>query len=244
VQQVNKLRLDLQAKIAEDAKLATVAIEIAYQAKHSAYSQNMLQIFYNKSGVSEQVYMYAQKLGSAVIESPDERFYLFTTKAAIQNDTDNFRHFDLLGNIMARDIVQNAFIGVGLGNDASQSQRNAEAARRIARQSGVGSLYVMQENQSVIGPITTSGKDDIRMPDESLHRVSERTGIGARTLSRLDGILRQYRIMNTTTRELAGLYGIEIRSMNRILLKLEKEGHGQSCRFCLCSPRSGIARRN
>ncbi|MDL2263450.1 hypothetical protein LJC31_02240 [Synergistaceae bacterium OttesenSCG-928-I11] len=225
VQQVNKLRLDLQAKMADDAKLATVAIEIAYRAKHSAYSQSTLQVFYNKSGVSEQVYMYAQKLGAAVIESPGERFYLFTTKSAIQNDTDNFRRFDLLGRIMARDIVQNAFVGVGLGNDANQSQRNAETARRAARQSGVDCLYVVQENGSMIGPITSGAGEGSRMVDESLHRISERTGIGARTLSRLDGILRQYQVMNTTARELADLYGVNIRSMSRILLKLEQEGY-------------------
>jgi len=225
VQQVNKLRLDLQIKRVDDAKLAAVAIEIIYRGEHSAYSQSMLQVFYHKSSVSEQIYMYAQKLGAAVIESSGDCVYLFTTKAAIQNDTEDFKRFDLLCNLLSRDIVQNAFIGVGLGSDAHQSQRNADAARRHARQSGIDSLYVMQENRRMIGPITVSAKEDGRLVDEVLYRISAQTGIGIKALSRLDIILRQYQVKDTTARALAEMYGVNMRSMNRILLKLEQAGY-------------------
>lgn len=224
VQQVNKLRLDLQIKKA-DTKLCAAAIEIVYRGEHSAYSQNILQVYYHKSSVCEQIYMYAQKLGAAVVELSKDCFYLFTTKAAIQNNTEDFKRFDLLSNLLSQDIVQNVFIGVGLGSDAYQSQCNSDTARRHARQSGIDSLYVMQENGRMIGPITVSAKDDERLVDEALYHISAKTGIGIKTLSQLDSILSQYQVRDTTTRALAELYGVNMRSMNRILLKLEQAGY-------------------
>ncbi|MDR1731687.1 MAG: hypothetical protein LBR61_06285 [Synergistaceae bacterium] len=225
VQQINKLRLDLQSKMMEEFRLAAVEIEIAYQSERTSSGPNILQQFYDRSAVSEPVYMFAQRLGAALVESPPDHFSLFTTQTAIRSETGDFKRFDPLRMFSLRGEEQKIFVGIGIGGDASQSQHNARLALRHARSNGVSCMFAVHEDQLVIGPVTDYEDEESQRTGAALSRVSERTGVGLRTLTRLDGIVRQHHLRDTTARELADLYGINLRSMNRILLKLETGGY-------------------
>ncbi len=225
VQYVNKMSLDLQIKVQDDNKIAIVVIEIHYIEDLSNTGQNALQVFCHKNRVVAEIYLYAERLGAAVIAEGD-CYYLLSTKAVIQSDTNGFQHLTLLNELALCDLVQNVFIGIGLGNNALQSKYNATIGCHKARKTGKNSLYIIQENQQIIGPVLEDGKRDIgKDVNDIVYHISSQIGIGINTLVKLDRILCQNNLEATTTQTLASLYGISQRSMNRILHKLEESGY-------------------
>lgn len=227
LQQISKLRLCYQLKVNEESKLVVMKICFASPTENSVYSSSQTFLFKGRVNVLEAVYLFAQKIGAAVIENTGGICYIFTTKAAIETETCHFTRLELLDFHRSREIVPHIFIGVGFGTDASEAKSNADLGCLKSQKGGIDSYYVVYENNRIVGPITNICKEEKKIVDEPLFNISQKTGISIASLHKLESLINQYHIETITPKRLSELLGISARSMNRILLVLEDNGYAE-----------------
>ena len=226
LQQINRLMLRYQLRLSDSNMTGVMAIRLDFMEEHSLTSKNQLEVFRSRGKIYETIYAFAQRLGAAVVEA-DGLFYLFTTKAVLENDTDHFTRFELLDTIGAKGPNYRMMVGIGLSPSAADAKYNAELACKKAMQQGQGGLYIAYADSQVIGPVTSKKSGGEGLVDQRLYQISQHTGIGIRTLYRLENVLAQYNISTITPAELALYLGITPRSTNRLLCKLEEAGYAR-----------------
>lgn len=226
IDKINKLRLKYQMKLTDEGQAAVLAVMTDYIQEHSLYSKSDLQVFYKKNKVAEIIYIFAQRIGAAVIELSDGNYYLFTSKSMIENESYGFTKLDFLDTIHEKKLAKNIFIGIGIGHNTTMAKFNADLGRKKARQSNLDCMFIVFDDDKMIGPITTADKiSNEPLVDNHIVEASKKTGIGINTLYKLDNLIRQYNIDCITPKELAKIFNVTPRSMNRILLKLEDAGY-------------------
>lgn len=180
----------------------------------------------NRMNIEEEVYFFAKKIQGAVMEMSNNHFLIFSTKKQIENETYNLTKFSLLNNVK-ENTNSTVSIGIGYGHTALEAKTNALNGTRKAEKAGGNNAYILCGNDKIIGPVYgIRGKNQIdKKIDDELLDLSNNTKIGINTLYKLKNIVKMYNIEDTTSRELAQLYGVTLRSMNRILSRLEDHGY-------------------
>ncbi len=222
--QLIKLRLRHQISENSGSNAAVISVETDVVDHYAVYGKSELESFYRTKQVTESIYVFGQKIGAAVIEATNGRHYIFTNTAIIRNETNNFKSFDLLGKLIADGSVNRVHIGIGMGKNAFEAKSNADYGREKSSLAGENSLYVVFGDKSVHGPLTPTGANPQKRQNCRLQEISHKSGLGLATLQKLDQVLKQYRVDVVTPVDLARIYGVSPRSMNRILLKLESAG--------------------
>ena len=82
------------------------------------------------------------------------------------------------------------------------------------------------EKQHFFGPLSLKDGPGEKIPSGShLEAISRQTNIGLPTLLKIEQTLRQYQVQRFTSTELAFYCGMPLRSMNRLLQRLEEHGY-------------------
>lgn len=222
--QLIKLRLRHQISENRGSNVAVISVETEVVDHYAVYGKSELESFYRKKQVVESIYLFAQKIGAALVESSGGRHYIFTNTPTLRSETNNFKNFDLLDRLVADGAVNRVHIGVGMGKNAFEAKSNGDYGREKSCLSGENSVYVVFGDRVVHGPLTPSGATPRNMQNSRLQEISRRSGLGLVTVKKLDQVLRQYRVDVITPVDLARIYGVTPRSMNRIISKLEEAG--------------------
>ncbi len=224
LEKVNSLRLAHEMHTSEENRIAVTAVKISSFQEYSVNARNELQQLQQENKSGEMVYLLAMKMGAAIVQQA-QVYYLFTTKHQIERETQGFKRIPLLSSILSVNPNASVAIGVGLGKNAGEAKRNADLCRGKAERYGVA-CFVLNENDQMIGPITEGlSKHKPTIIDQNLYLISKKTSIGIDTLHLLEQTQRQYDLRETTPSELAKLCGFPLRSMNRLLKKLEDAGY-------------------
>lgn len=223
-EQLIKLRLRHQISENSGSNASVISVETDVVDHYAVYGKSELESFYKTKQVTESIYVFGQKIGAAVIGATNGRHYIFTNTAALRNETKNFKSFDLLGSLVADGAVNRVHIGIGMGKNAFEAKSNADYGREKSSLSGENSLYIVFGDKTVKGPLTPAGGSPQKRQNDRLQEISRKSGLGLLTLQKLDQVLKQYRIDVVTPVDLARIYGVSPRSMNRILSKLESAG--------------------
>jgi len=223
---LTKLKLKYLAYNNHNNQMLVLAVEIDAPNEESIISRNEYQIAFENMKVSEQIYLFAQRIEAAVVEINSGNYLLFSTTSIFENETDNLRNIDLL-NMISKNTKSTVSIGIGYGRTANESKYGATLGKKRAKKCGGNRVFVVYEGEKIAGPINNikSVEVDDVIIDEKLLEIAEKTGLGKNTIFKLNSIIMQYKIDSITPKELARLYGVTPRSMNRIIVALEQCGY-------------------
>lgn len=88
------------------------------------------------------------------------------------------------------------------------------------------SVYIVFENGEVMGPLETGrGAKKQDSFDEKFYRAATETGLSVNTIYKIFGGIVKEEKADFTSRELAAICGVSVRTMDRIILKLCDAGY-------------------
>lgn len=222
------LDLKMQSRIHEKSQIVVLAIERDLPNEHALIKENEYQLLLESMKISEEIYLFAQRIQAAVVEKEIGRFLLFTTKNLFEIETDHLRKINLLTTqTMLR--FGTLSIGIGYGETARESKYNAHLGLIKAKKCGGNHAYKVENNQ-FLGPIlldSSSKKSPGYQIDGHFQEIAAKSGISINSIIKLQTLMDQEKINSFTPLELARLYGVSLRSMNRLLGKLIDSGYAQ-----------------
>lgn len=225
---IRRLQLKQMLKISSQSQIVVVYIKIDLPHDYSVLSDNEYQYSIDKMKISEQVYLFAEKIQAAVVEINHSDYLLFCTRRLLEIEMHNYQRIDLLSLIYSK-TFRTVSVGIGYGRTAKEAKKNAAFGAYKANRQGGNMGYVVYEMKKLVGPITGSNDnggatDEENKVDPGFLSISEKTGISINTVFKLYSIIEKQKQDCFTPIELAKLFGVTPRSMNRIIEKLELNG--------------------
>jgi len=224
-QAVQHFRLKHEFSMVEDRQIVVIAIEMDMPDAYSLINENEYQLMLNKMKVAEEIYLFAQKIQAAVVEIGFRGYLLFGTKKILELETNNINELKILASVSSN-TANTISIGVGYGITAREAKYNANQGMIKAKNEGGNKGYLVFYNK-VIGPIVSDkerGDANTNLIDASYLTIAEKAGISVNTVYKLHCMIEQNKKYNYTSIELADELGISVRSVNRIVSKLEVNG--------------------
>lgn len=204
----------------KSSQIVVIAIERDLPNEHALIKENEYQLALESMKISEEIYHFSQRVQAAVVEKEIGKYLLFTTKYLLELETEELQKL----NIITKQIVQRfgtLSIGIGYGQTAREAKYNANLGLIKAKKHGGNQAYKVENNQ-YIGPIrpSTAQNEPINHIDGPFQRIASTAGISLNSVIKLQTIIDQQKSDTFTSDELAKLYGVSTRSMNRLLEKL------------------------
>lgn len=224
-----KLQLKYLVKVNQQSQLAAVSIQIDSPSEYSLLADNEYSIALNRMKVSEQVYLFAQRIQAAVMETGDTNYLLFTTTQLLENETDNLKAIELL-NAVKLNTSCTVSIGIGYGKTASEVKNGALLGMQHASKKGGSLAFIVFNGKQIIGPMDSVRHTKDASPpmiDERFLRISDKVGVSINTVYKLQCIVDHFGKTTFTTKELAPLFGVTTRTMNRLIDKFESQGYAK-----------------
>lgn len=169
---------------------------------------------------------FVKKLDGQYVKKSPTLFLFFTTRAMIEKQTDSFSTFPSFfkKEELPADVLFS--LGVGIGGTTNSASKSAFVALKEAEKYLENCLFVVEETQKVIGPITQktySQSIDLRTTDAHLLAIAQKASVSTKTLSRVFNAIKQVGD-EFTVNEIAPYMGVSIKNMQRICRKLETAG--------------------
>jgi len=224
---LSKLYLKYEAKQNQKSKIVILSIEIDLPSEYSVISKDEYHYIHEKMSVLEMIYKFAQDIRAAVVEASSNTYLLFSTKNILELETDNFKNISLLNEI-DENSLHTVSIGIGYGSTAQDAKYNANSGMIKAKQHNKNTAYIVYENNKVEGPIMPNeinNLSDDNLIDKKLSLISQTSGVSINTVFSLYNVVTKYKKNHFTSKELADACNLSIRSINRIVSKLELSGY-------------------
>ncbi len=227
--QIHKLRMqcaeNLPVPDGSDPRITVMAVALRYPEEHTIFGQNAIALLQQKNRIAEMIYAFAQAIGAAIVQDNEGRFLLFSSGSRLEIETDRFSRISLLDQLCELDLIEQAAIGIGAGDDCQQAKLCAETALRKAYSTRTSCAFLVRR-QTVYGPIMPFSSRQGETPArQRLLEISARSGISLRSLEQIELAIRQYGMEYATPVQLSQISGINPRNLNRILQKLEDAGY-------------------
>lgn len=209
------------------SQIVVISIEIDMTNEYDLISENEYSIMLEKTKITEEVYKFAQRIQAAVIET-EKNYLLFTTKQIVEFETKNLRELSILSSIKNK--TNNTIsVGIGFGITAREAKSNAVLGKNKALKIGGNQCFVVYNKKRMerITPLDKADSSNISLLDHSYKDISEKSGVSINNIYRLKCIADIYKKDVFTSLELSEEFGNSLRSMNRIIEKLEKAGYIQ-----------------
>ena len=144
----------------------------------------------------------------------------------LENETDHLKSIDLLHAVQTN-TASTISIGIGYGKTANEAKCGANRGMLHAGKKGGNLAFIVYNGKKIIGPLANvaqSTEPPTPSVDEKFLRISEKVGVSVNTVFKLHCIAAQHGKSEFTINELAPLFGVTIRTMNRIIEKLAAYG--------------------
>jgi hypothetical protein len=215
------LMLKRESRMAEERQIVVLAIEQDLPDEHALIRENEYQMALESMGISQEVYLFAQRVQAAVVEKEMGKFMLFTTKNLLEVETEQFRSFNLM-NGKSGMRFGSLSIGIGYGETAREAKFNANLGLLKAKKGGGNRAYLVAEHQT-IGPMLPkepAAAEEYALLDGRFQEAALKSGVSLNTVMKLQGLMDFERKDTFTPAELAKACRMAPRSANRLLEKL------------------------
>ncbi len=218
---VKRLQLRYQAQMNLENQIVVLSVELGFAGEHSILGKDDYIYITNRIKVLECIYQFSYRVEGVVVESSYRNFLIFTTKRSIELETEYFKSLYLL-ELLNTCHAKNVSVGIGYGTTANEAKFNAFDAMEMARKTQDNCAYVILEDGTVLKHLVSGRKDagKSEQVDQNLTRLAEQTNLGADTLHTIWSKTVKSGRSEFTSRELAGICGLNIRTVDRILQKL------------------------
>ena len=205
---------------------AIVAMRLELKQEYDGFYKSELAKIALQAKITESIYAFSQRIGAAVFLDGQCQYYLITNQRTLAAETNNFTSINILSSALTIENVSTLSIGLGLGHTDMEAKIAADSALGRATRADAFSCYLINENNKLSGPLNIlAAPQKFQKLSNNLTAISYQTGIGLATLKWIEQVLLQYHITNITPYELAEHCQISLRSINRILQKLEQFGY-------------------
>jgi len=222
---VQHFRLKHEFGKVKDRQIVVISIEIDLPNEYSLINENEYQLMLNKMKVSEEIYLFAQKIQAAVVEIGFRGYLLFSTKKILEIETDNMNNLKILENVSSN-TSNTISIGIGYGVTAREAKYNANKGMLKAKNNGGNKGYLVFNNK-VIGPITGKKDSTTHKIDETYLNIAQTCELSVNIIYKLHSIIEQNKKNTFTSRELSEELNLSMRSVNRIINKLELNNYAE-----------------
>ena len=218
---VKKLQLRHAAMLNSENWIVVISVELVFSGEQSILGGDSYAYLMNRIKVLECIYQFNYRIDGVVVENGERSFLIFATRKSIELETEHFKSLyllDLLDTCQAKNIA----VGIGYGTTANEARYHAFSAMEMARKQGSNCAYVILEDGAVLSPLMphrTYG-DGREKLDSSLAMLAERTGLSVNTLHTILLKAQKSGHSEFTSRQLAAICDLNIRTMDRILQKL------------------------
>ena len=225
-QTIHSLKLKKRSQVNEGSQIVALSIEIDLGNAYSLINENEYQVMLEKTKITEEIYLFAQRIQAAVIEVGVREYLLFSTKNIIELETKNMQNLTLLKDIEDK-TFSTVSVGIGFGVTAREAKYNANLGMQRSKRSGGNQAFSVIDG-IFEGPMTsvrTNVSEVSEIIDSTYQTIADASGISINTIFRLHCIMDENKKDCFTSKELADQFGNSNRSMNRILEKLELAGY-------------------
>jgi len=207
------------------SQIVVISIEIDISNEYDLISENEYSIMLQKTKITEEVYKFAQRIQAAVIET-EKNYLLFTTKQIVEFETKNLRELSILSS-MKNKTNNTISVGIGFGITAREAKSNAIIGKNKALKMGGNQCFVVYDRKRMerITQLDKAANNNISPLDLSYKDISEKSGVSINNIYKLKCIIDIYKKDTFTSLELSEEFGNSLRSMNRIIEKLEQAGY-------------------
>jgi DNA-binding MarR family transcriptional regulator len=207
--------------------MVVLSIEQDLPNEYALVRENEYLLALETMKITEEVYLFAQRIQAAVVEREFGKFLLFTTRNLLEFETGNLQQLSLL-KPQSGLRFGTLSVGIGYGETAREAKYNAGLGLLRAKKNG-GSQAFKVENNAYFGPIqpeAPSGTDQQKalQIDGQFQKIADTAGISLNSVLKLQWIIDREKTDSFTSRELAGHFGVSQRSMHRLVEKLEHAG--------------------
>lgn len=205
------------------SQLTVICIHIDTPAARSLFNETTYNMALAKMQTARQIFIFADQIQAAVTEIGYNEYVLYSTRQALESETNHMRNFMLFAQPEIRTLCTMS-IGIGFGCTALEAKVNAENAKLQAIQVGGNKIYIAHGANKMDGPFTIiqarKGRDEITI-DPQLWALAQKSKLSIKTLHKLFLITERTGKGEFTTAELGEQLHISDRTVNRIIAKLE-----------------------
>ncbi|WP_130889902.1 HTH domain-containing protein [Fusobacterium ulcerans] len=220
-------KLELIAKI-EELKKTGIGVQIIKLIKKniSELTQKTLQ---NKNSFETQLLEYAKEIQGNIQFLGNEEYYILANKGLLLDEDTLKIITTLIKNTTKKDFY--AGIGIGEGQTILQAEANGRKALKISLSKNKNEIY-FYDGKNVSGPLLTENmlqySDSV---NKDIFELSKKIGISSTYLEKLKSIIKKYGKNTFSSKELAEIFEISERSVNRLLKKIIENGYGEEAEF-------------
>ena len=166
----------------------------------------------------EKIYELAQRMEAAVFSAGTEIFYLACTRKMLNNVFLKKGEHNRLIQFGRRGPEYRVWVGIGLGNTMLEAKSRASMAMNKSVSDRMAHSYLVEDEVECLETET------VATPEDEARYLAGRIGVSMQTLRKLSQAAGE-NADPVTTDELAARMGLTVRSVNRIILKLEEQGY-------------------
>lgn len=205
-------------------QIVVISIENDLGNDYDLDFDNDYAIMLMKTKITEEIYKFAQSIQAAVVEN-EKSYMLFTTRKILELETKNLRELSILNTVKQR-TNHTISVGIGFGMTAREAKSNAFAGKNKSIKMGGNQCFIVYEKNRMerVAPLKMINDQD-QLSNYNFKGISEATGISVNNIYQLKSIMDLYKKDTFTGLELSKEFGNSLRSMNRIIEKLEIAGY-------------------
>ena len=207
------------------SQIVVISMEIDTSDEYDIISENEYSLMLQKTRITEEVYKFAQRIQAAVVET-EKNYLLFTTKQIVESETHHLRELPILRSIKKK-TKNTVSVGIGFGITAREAKSSALIGKNKALKMGGDQCFVVYDRKHMerIKPLDRVNNDSLPQMDMTFKEISEKSGVSVNNIYQLKCIMDIYKKDQFTSHELSNEFGNSLRSMNRIIEKLENAGY-------------------
>lgn len=226
-QSLNKIQLNHHLHISQQSQIAALYIQIDRPNEYSLFNDDEYQYIIDRTNVTRQIYIFAQRIKAAVVEVGVQEYLLFSTKYLLENVTNNFVNIELLYSVK-NNTASTISLGIGYGTTAQEAKASARLGMERASSLGGDAAFIVYDRKNIVGPIgyppSQFSSEQKGKVDQKFLTIADKTEISVTTIFQLHSIIQQQGKNQFTSAELAALLNVSPRTVNRIVAKLLLHG--------------------
>lgn len=220
-------KLELMTKIKKLEKTG-IGVQIIKLIKKniSELTQKTLQ---SKNNFETQLLNYAKEIQGNIQFLGNEEYYILANKGLLLEEESLKKINTLIKDTTKKDF----YIGIGIGEGQTilQAETNGRKALKLSLSKNKNEIY-FYDGENITGPLLTKNvlqyKDSV---DKDIFELSKKIGISSTYLEKLKSIIKKYSKNTFSSKELAEIFEISERSVNRLLKKIIENGYGEEAEF-------------
>jgi hypothetical protein len=209
------------------AEHSQIAVEIFNFGNNNNNIENYYSNMIKKTDIDKHIVSYVRSINGAVFPFGRNEYIIFSNKGAVNKNSNYEKLLKLQKDIKSLGFSLN--IGIGFGANAFKAEINAYKALERGIDSNEFYIYSIDEDENLTGPLGLGNEISycIVPKDSSILEISEKTGLGCETISKIMGINEIRGSAIYDSKELAGYLDISDRSARRILQKITSADLGK-----------------